>query len=87
MATYKVKAKVPHLKVDGKILGPGDTFEQTKDYYERNKSFVEPIFPPQELKDPVKPAPSTNDDTEDEDKSGEDSKSSGRVVRRGKNQG
>jgi hypothetical protein len=78
MAKYRVKDKVPHLKVDGKVLGPGETFEQTAEYYERNKAFVNPVFPPQKLVDP-EPTKVDEEPTDDAKPTG------GRVVRQQKN--
>jgi hypothetical protein len=63
MVKYRVKAKVKHLLVDGKRLGPGDTFEQTEEFYERNKIFVDPVYPERKLSEAVdKPTKVEEDD-------------------------
>jgi hypothetical protein len=84
MVKYRVKEKVPHLIVDNKRLGPGDVFEQTEDYYERNKLFVEPVFPPRKLSEAEETKETKKDSKVDESADLTKSQSTGRVVRPGK---
>ena len=42
---YKIKKKVNHFIVDGNDLGPEEIFEQTTEFYDTHKAFVDPLTP------------------------------------------
>ena len=87
MVKYRVKDKVPHLIADGKRLGPGDVFEQTEDFYERNKLFVDPVYPERKLseaKDEPKEPKEPLKDNEPKEPENPKVATTGRVVRPGK---
>ena len=82
---YKVKERINHLIVDGKRLGPGEVFEQTEEYYERNKIYVDPVFPARKLEEAKVDEPMKKPDNPSKSEKEEEPKpvpSEGRVVRK-----
>ena len=77
---YKVKERINHLIVDGKRLGPGEVFEQTEEYYERNKIYVDPVFPARKLEE----AKSDTKEPKTEEEEPIKPPAEGRVVRKGR---